>query len=178
MRTDPYHPGLNINFASILLRRGEVGRAEAIARRLTENPAGASPYAYNFLRVLYRGTGRLVDMNLIAKRQVLEQVAVHYYGLVLSYGVLGNWSAAAYWNDRSRKEYPDHWFEVLSDAAHLFHQGRYREAADAWADTVQARGLELEGLGPVQRYWAGSFIRWPEITNARSASSSRSPNRR
>jgi TolB-like protein/Tfp pilus assembly protein PilF len=133
VRIDPLHGVVAANLATLYAERGEVDRAEKVLLRQLELP---EPSRVDFisLRLLYLSTGRLVEMNSIAKREVLK-VMHDYYGLAWNYAVLGLWDAAEHWANLMQADFPNHlWTPVYPSFVRLW-QGRYAEAAEKWPST-------------------------------------------
>ena len=133
VRIDPLHGVIASNLATEYASRGDFDRAEKMLLRQLELP---EPSRVNFimLRVLYIHTGRLVEINAIAKREALK-VMHNYYGLAWNYALLGLWDAAERWANLMQADFPnEHWTPVYPSFV-PFWQGRYAEAAEIYRST-------------------------------------------
>jgi tetratricopeptide (TPR) repeat protein len=83
-------------------------------------------------------------MNALAKAQALR-IDLHYYLLMLNYGLLGDPQAAHYWGERSPRDLP-HWkWNAYFPVGHAAWQGRYEEALTRFREALAAQGSDLAG---------------------------------
>jgi tetratricopeptide (TPR) repeat protein len=103
-RIDPLHPSIANSLAGELWQRGKVEQAiDHLKRQLEQPNPAAAPYYV--LSDIYLLMGRLVDLHAVARRQSLQLVGDHEL-LAMSYALLGNWSAAQYWQERTPRDFP------------------------------------------------------------------------
>jgi len=139
-RIDPLHPSIASNLASRLL---DQGREDDALRVLESVLHGPNPGLTAFLAVaeMHFDSGRLVDLNSVAKALALRGLNVGYIMMGRSYAMLGDFSAAEDWIERSMRDHPD-W--ALSRY--------YRQWVPQWrGDTELAqqlfeRGMESAGI--------------------------------
>jgi tetratricopeptide (TPR) repeat protein len=158
IRVDPLHPSIAGNLASYLAERGDSEGARALLERQLER-AEPSWAAYLGLRELNHTTGQLVALNVSGKAEVLNGAGPNYYSLVLSYGLLANWSMAQYWADRSSRNFTDlllvnDLFEVIV----LGWRGRFEAAVAAFERTIATKGIELAEQAAFYREWLGWLL--------------------
>jgi len=104
---DPLHPAIVTNLAGQLYEAGEVDRAMHLLERQLEQPRPGF-MVYRALAGIYQESGRLLEVNVLAKREALSVVRdPFHFPLVLSYASLGDYAAADAWLTRSLREFPD-----------------------------------------------------------------------
>ena len=155
-RIDPLHPSIANNLADELWGRGKVEQAiDHLKRQLEQpNPAAAPYYG---LSEAYRLMGRLVDLHAVARRQSLQLVRDHE-SLATSYALLGNWSAAQYWQERTPRDFPTspfRWY-VASDVAAW--RGRTEEAVRRFQEALDAQRIDIAQEGPALQGWYGALL--------------------
>lgn len=141
---DPLHPAIAVNLAQYLVEKGDLTGAENMLLPLLQAPAPS----YNvsiFLRELYKDSGQLVKMYEFERTQVRKGDHM-YYGLALSYAMLGMWKQADYWVDRSIRDFPDSPFIVVFPSLMDRWRGHYAAALQALNRTVAASGTDPEDL--------------------------------
>jgi TolB-like protein len=141
-RIDPMHGSIALNLAFHLADDGKFDEAIAYLRRGLEQPRPGY-YLYLGLRDLLTVTGRLVELNEVAREQALRLHGPHYLGLALSSALLGNWTSAAYWLARSQRDFPGYRYESFSGPALFAWQGHYAEAVTTFQAGLDARGEPL-----------------------------------
>jgi TolB-like protein/Tfp pilus assembly protein PilF len=130
-RIDPLHGVVVSNLALKYIRRGDHDRAEAMLLRMLEVPT-PSRGAFDALRILYLNTGRLAEMNTMAKRQAAQTGTILGADLAWSYAVLGLWDSAAYWANLLRKDFPDIGTIAIGWSLLASWQGKYDEAVQRY----------------------------------------------
>ena len=103
---DPLHPSIAANLAGQLYEAGEVDRAIRLLERQIEQPKRGF-MVYRALAGIHQASGRLVEVNALAKREALSLDRGPDVALVLSYGLLGDYPSAEAWNTRALREFPD-----------------------------------------------------------------------
>ena len=103
---DPLHPSIVANLAGQLYEDGEVDRAKRLLERQLEQPRPGF-MVYRELAGIYQASGRLVEVNALAKREALSLAGGPDFALVLSYALLGDYASAEAWNTRALREFPD-----------------------------------------------------------------------
>jgi TolB-like protein len=103
---DPLHPSIVANLATGLYEAGEVDRAMRLLERQLEQPRPGFP-VYRALSGLYQASGRLVELNAMAKREALSAGTWPEAPLVLSYALLGDYASVEAWSTRALRELPD-----------------------------------------------------------------------
>jgi TolB-like protein/tetratricopeptide (TPR) repeat protein len=155
-RIDPIHPAIAWNLAVAFAERGQPDQAMRVFERQIEQPnPGFAPFwgVANYRR----WQGRLVDMNTIAKVQV-QRVDLHYYLLMLNYGLLGDWEAAQYWGERSPRDLPRWKWNAFFPVVHSVWRGRYEEALDRFRDALAVHRIDLAGEERELRLWYGALL--------------------
>ncbi len=153
-RLDPLHGSVISNLARRYINRGDDERAEKMLLRVLEVPE-PSRGPFITLRNLYLETGRLVEMNALEKRQALIGVNV-YFGLALSYAVLGLWDDAAQWTALVQEDFPDFRWVGLYPALLPSWRGDYAEAAKRFPKGADLPRDALNFFGEYQAL-AGEF---------------------
>ena len=145
-RIDPLHPSIAVNLADELWQRGKVEQAiDQLARQLEQpNPAAAPYYG---LSDFYRLMGRLVDLHAVARRQSLQLVGDHD-SLAMSYALLGNWSAAQYWQERTPRDFPKYEFRWYVASVVPVWRGRTEEAVRRFQEALDAQRIDIAQEGP------------------------------
>ena len=103
---DPLHPSIAANLAGQLYEAGEVDRAIRLLERQIEQPKRGF-MVYRALAGIHQASGRLVEVNALAKREALSLDRGPDVALVLSYALLGDYPSAEAWNTRALRELPD-----------------------------------------------------------------------
>ena len=147
-RIDPLHPSIANNLAGELWQRGKVEQAiDQLERQLEQpNPAAAPYYG---LSDFYRRMGRLVDLHAVARRQSLQLVGDHD-SLAMSYALLGNWSAAQYWQERTPRDFPRYPFRWYVASVVPVWRGRTEEAVRRFQEALDAQRIDIAQEGPVR----------------------------
>jgi TolB-like protein/Tfp pilus assembly protein PilF len=155
-RIDPLHPSIASNLAGELWRRGKVEEAiDQLERQLEQpNPGGAPYYG---LSDMYLRMGRLTDLRAVGRRQALQLVGDHDY-LALSYALLGNWSGAQYWQERTPRDFPAYPFRWYVASVVPAWRGRAEEAVRRFQEGLDARGIDIAQEGPVFQGWYGALL--------------------
>ena len=158
-RIDPLHPSIAVNLADGLR---EQGRDEEALRVLESIVQGPNPGLTAFLGVAetHLDSGRLVDLNRVAKATALRGLNEGYIMMGQSYALLGDFSAAEDWIERSMRDHPDwilgryypqwvpQWRGDTELARQLFEQG------------MKSEGIRIEDEARrVQTYYAGLLAR-------------------
>jgi TolB-like protein/Tfp pilus assembly protein PilF len=155
-RIDPLHPAIASNLAGQLWERGKVAQAIEYLERHVEQPnPGGTPYWT--LSYMYRVMGRLVDLHAVAQRQSVQLVATHYY-LAISYALLGNWSAAQYWQERTPHDFPSNPYSRYVASLVPTWQGRTEEAVRRFQEALDTRGIEIAQEPPWVQGWYGALL--------------------
>jgi hypothetical protein len=134
---------------------------------------------------MYRRTGRLTDLHAVGSRQALQLVADHDY-LAMSYALIGNWSAAQYWQERMPRDFPKAPHRLYVDSMVPAWRGRTEEAADSRrvlmrAGSTSRRRLASSSSGtahfaPARASTPRRLPCWsPWLTRIRSRARSRAP---
>jgi tetratricopeptide (TPR) repeat protein len=100
---------------------------------------------YQTLRDFYWHTGRFVDMNAVAKRQVLT-LGRHYMGLSFSYALMGLWDQASYWDARTMVDTNWFWAKFFGPTSVPYLQGRYRDSLVEWDKALTTAGTTLSEM--------------------------------
>jgi tetratricopeptide (TPR) repeat protein len=144
-RLDPLHGAIAVNVASASARRGDFETAERRLLRLLELPQpGFAPYWV--LEVHYRRVGRLRDMNVLSRQQLLAVDHERYYGLIDSYALLGLWDQSSYWAERMKADDPEYLWAKFASSFVPWYRGRYREALDEWDKVLDGMGSTLADM--------------------------------
>jgi tetratricopeptide (TPR) repeat protein len=104
-----------------------------------------------------RWQGRLVDMNAVSRTQALR-IDLHYYLLMLNYGLLGDWQAAQYWSERSPVDLPRWKWNAYFPVAYLSWRGRYEEALSRFREALTERRVDLAGEEREIKLWYGALL--------------------
>jgi TolB-like protein/tetratricopeptide (TPR) repeat protein len=123
-RIDPLHPAIAANLAGQFYEAGDVDGAMRLLERQLEQPKPGF-MIYMTLFDFYRATGRLVELNALAKQEALSHPERPYISLGLSYTLLGDYASAEAWNTRSMHAFPDHPAPRYIAVALPTHRGRY-----------------------------------------------------
>ena len=155
-RIDPLHPSIASNLAGELWQRGKVEQAiDQLERQLEQpNPAAAPYYG---LSDFYLRMGRLVDLHAVARRQSLQLVGDHDY-LAMSYALLGNWSAAQYWQERTPRDFPRYAFRWYVASVVPAWRGRTEEAVRRFQEALDAQRIDIAQQGPEVQGWYGALL--------------------
>jgi TolB-like protein len=154
IRVDPLHATIAVNLAGSLHERGDSGDALLLLERQIERPD--PPWTpYLGLRDLYHETGQLVALNASGKKEVLSGAGRAYYTLVLSYGLLADWSMARYWAERSSRDNDSLLANDLFEIFVLGWRGRFEEAVAGFERIVAANGVEIAEQSASYREWLG-----------------------
>ena len=121
---DPLHPSIVASLADRLREAGELDRAMRLLERQLEQPRPGF-MVYGTLAGIYQASGRLVEVNALAKREALSVARQTYFPLVLSYALLGDYAWADAWLTRSLHEFPDSLDPRIMVIGMQTAQGRY-----------------------------------------------------
>jgi TolB-like protein/Tfp pilus assembly protein PilF len=121
---DPLHPSIVASLAGQLYEAGEIDRAMRLLERQLEQPR-PGPMVFGTLRGIYQASGRLVEVNAMAKGEALSVSRQPYFPLVLSYALLGDYASADAWLTRSLREFPDSPGPRIMAIGMQTAQGRY-----------------------------------------------------
>jgi len=121
---DPLHPSIVANLAGALYEAGEVDGAIRLLERQLEQPRPGF-MVYGTLSGIYQASGRLVEVNALAKREALSLATGPDFTLVLSYALLGDYASAEAWNARALREFPDSPGPRIMAIGMQTAQGRY-----------------------------------------------------
>jgi tetratricopeptide (TPR) repeat protein len=86
--------------------------------------------------------GRLVDLHALGRRQSVQLATDHTY-LSLSYALLGNWSAAEYWQERTPRDFPSFWFRWYVATVLPAWRARTEEAVHRFQQALDAQGIDI-----------------------------------
>jgi tetratricopeptide (TPR) repeat protein len=101
--------------------------------------------------------GRLVDLHALARRTSLQLVSDHDY-LAKSYALLGNWSAAQYWQERTPRDFPKYPYRWYVASVVPAWRGRTEEAVRRFQEALDARGIDITQEGPGVQGWYGALL--------------------
>jgi TolB-like protein/Tfp pilus assembly protein PilF len=141
-RLDPLHGAIAMNVATASFGRGDFEAAERHLLRLLEMPQPGFG-AFWWLENFYRRLGRLADMNMLSRRQVLVVDDPRYFGLIESYSALGLWDRASYWAKRMKADAPDDFWARFALSFVPYNRGQYRAALDEWDRVLAEEGMSL-----------------------------------
>jgi len=155
-RIDPFHPSITVGVAQSLLEQGRTEQATVILQHALEQPR--PPYwIYTALRDVFRATGRLVELNEVSKRQVLELQGPHYFSIALSYGLVEDWDRANYWFERSRRDHPEALPSHFAPVSLPTWKGQFDLAIARFEEALQSRPGGLSELNPSFAAWLGAL---------------------
>jgi tetratricopeptide (TPR) repeat protein len=155
-RIDPLHPSIAGNLFTQLSERGNDESARRLLERQLQQP-NPSLAIYAILRDFYRLRGRLVEFNAMAKDAALHSADAHFL-LAESHALLGDYSAAEKWFERSMKDYPDWPFEPYQGAIVPNWRGDVDEARQRFEQGMKTAGIRIEDQGSIARIWYGSLL--------------------
>lgn len=155
-RIDPLHPSIARNLAETLAQGGEVDEAIEVLERALESPNPA-PGVFDGLWDLNRRMGRLVELNAVAKDQSLRG-SLHHYSAALSYGLIGNWTAANYWLERSQRDFPGFGPNVYAPVVVPGWQGRHAEALLRFREVLAVHRLDISEEQEFFQIWYGALL--------------------
>jgi TolB-like protein/tetratricopeptide (TPR) repeat protein len=155
-RIDPLHPSIAGSLAGQLWAHGKVEQAINLLERQLEQPnPGNNPYFV--LSDMYRQMGRLADLHAVGSRVSLQPEADHDY-LALSYALLGNWSAAQYWEERTPRDFPSNAYRRFFASTVPAWQGRAEEAVRRFQNSLDAGGIDIAQQGVYIQGWYGALL--------------------
>lgn len=164
VRIDPLHPAITGNLSQQLISRGKEREGLQILENLLRQPnPGETPF-YS-LAFHYQRSGRLVELNAVAKDLSLRGISEHY-ATALSYGLLGDWPAAQYWLDRSIRDFPEYGMNVYFPALVPGWQGRHDEAVRRFREALAANEIDVSELPGIQLWYGALLARAGEYTVA------------
>ena len=156
VRIDPLHPSITTNLAQQLIRRGNDREGIQILENVIRQPdPGYVPF--RSLRNVYRGSGRLVELNAVVKEQSLRGIT-HHYGTALSYGLLGDWRTAQYWLDRTVRDFPQFGPKAYFSAVVPGWQGRHSEALQRFREALAANQIDIAREPDFVQFWYGALL--------------------
>jgi tetratricopeptide (TPR) repeat protein len=155
-RIDPFQPSIARNLVDALFDRGKSDEAIRVLERQLEQP---KPNVGGFiaLRDHYQLSGRLVELNAIAKEQALR-VGVQHGSLALSYALLGDWQAAGYWIDRHMRDFPDFVFTAYFPTFLPLWRGRPEEALRRFEESLESNSSDIADENVFIRQWYGRLL--------------------
>jgi TolB-like protein/predicted Zn-dependent protease len=156
VRVDPLHPSITGNLAQLLISRGRESEGVQILRNAIRQP-NPSYAPFLILRDLYWGSGKLVELNALAKEQALRGVA-HHYTIALSYGLLGDWHAAQYWLDRSVRDFPEFHPNVYASVIVPAWQGQHGEALQRFRAALTTNEIDISDEADWIQFWYGALL--------------------
>jgi TolB-like protein/predicted Zn-dependent protease len=155
-RIDPLHPSIASNLANELWSRGKVEQAVEVLERQLEQPnPGYGPYSV--LSGMYRAMGRLVDLHALGRQHAVRLVLSHDY-LAMTYALLGDLSAAQYWQERSPRDFPDYPYRRFSAAVLPAWQGDYDRAVRMFQEGLDASGIDVARHDTDVQGWFGALL--------------------
>jgi TolB-like protein/predicted Zn-dependent protease len=155
-RIDPLHPSIATNLSDALWQRGEDEEALRTLERQLQRPE--PPFGVLVqLRDMHLVSGRLVELNAVAKELALHAAPQHF-SLALSYALLGDLSRAEYWIERSLKDYPDWPFNRYYRALVPQWRGDAERARQRFQDGLDAAGLDIADEGGIVQGWYGALL--------------------
>lgn len=155
-RIDPLHPAIAGNLSLELSARGEEQEALGVLQRQLQQPH-PSFLTFLTLRDFHRRRGQLVELNAMAKDASLRANDSHFL-LAESYGLLGEFTAAEYWVERSAKDFPG-WVAVpYRGAIAAAWRGDAELARQRFEQGMQAAGVRIADLGSDFRTWYGALL--------------------
>ena len=101
--------------------------------------------------------GRLVDLHAVARRQSLQLVGGHD-SLAMSYALLGNWSAAQYWQERMPRDFPKDECRWYVASVVPVWRGRTEEAVRRFQEALDAQRIDIAQQGPEFQGWYGALL--------------------
>jgi tetratricopeptide (TPR) repeat protein len=101
--------------------------------------------------------GRLTDMHALGRRQALQLVGDHD-SLAVSYALVGNWSAAQYWQERTPSDFPVYPFRWYIASVVPAWRGRTEEAVNRFREGLDASGIDIAQQGPIVQGWYGALL--------------------
>lgn len=155
-RIDPLHPSIAINLADELSEQGREGDALKVRESVVQGP-NPSPLALLGVMGVFLESGRLAEFNAAAKAIALQRFN-GYVNLGQSYALLGDFSTAEYWMERSTRDQPD------------WERSRYnRQFVPQWrGDTelaqqlleqgMKSEGIRIEDEAPQVRVYYASLL--------------------
>jgi tetratricopeptide (TPR) repeat protein len=159
---DPLHPAIAANYARQLRQRGEFEHAQQISLRLIESDP-KSTYPYYDLVDEFERQGRLVEMLHMAQRAALSGASNEYWKIGRAYALLGDFSSAEYWIERTQRKFPGWPASPYLAAVFRYWQGRYVEAAAETEAVLKERGLALDE----QHDWIAHHLGWNQALAGR-----------
>jgi len=156
VRIDPLHPAIAANLAGQLIRRGREREAIEILEKLLGQPNPAEG-PFWVLALLHQESGRLVEVNAIAKEMSMRGSLSHYL-TARSYGLLGDGRAAQYWLDREIRDFPEHSWNPYLSAELPSWQGRHGEALQRFRAALAANKIDMSGEEGYIQLWYGALL--------------------
>lgn len=156
VRIDPLHPAIAANLARQLISRGREREAIEILEKLLGQPNPAE-HPFWVLASLHQQSGRLVEVNAIAKEMSMRGSLSHYL-TARSYGLLGDGRAAQYWLDREIRDFPERYWSPYLSAELPSWQGRHGEALQRFRAALAANKIDMSGEEGYTQLWYGALL--------------------
>lgn len=157
-RIDPLHPSIAANLGYGLMEQGRDEDAQRVFDSIVQAP-NTPPGALLGVMLVYVDVGRLVESNSVAKA-----IAFHrfngYVNLGQSYALLGDFTTAEYWMERSTRDQPDwgrsHYNPVFAPQ----WRGDLKLAQQLLEQAMKSKGIRIEDEAPQpQTYYASLLAR-------------------
>jgi len=156
VRIDPLHPAIAANLAQNLIRRGREREGIEILEKLLGQPNPAEG-PFWVLALLHQESGRLVEVNAIAREMSMRGSLSHYL-TARSYGLLGDGRAAQYWLDREIRDFPERSWNLYLSAELPSWQGRHGEALQRFRAALAANKIDMSGEEGYIQLWYGALL--------------------
>ena len=157
-RIDPLHPSIALNLASGLMEQGRDEDAQRVFDSIVQAPNPA-PATLSAVMRAHIDAGRLVESNSVAKAIAFHEFT-GYTNLGQTYALLGDFTTAEYWMERSTRDQPDwafsHYYPVFAPA----WRGDLKLAQQLHEQAVKSEGSRIEDEAPqAQAYYASLLAR-------------------
>lgn len=157
-RIDPLHPSIAANLADGLMGQGRDEEALKIIEALAQAP-NPSPGVLHRVMLYFVDVGRLVESNNAAKAIAFHRLN-GYVNLGQTYALLGDFSTAEYWMERSTRDQPEwersHYNPVFAPQ----WRGDLELAQQLLEKAMKSKGIRIEDEAPQpQTYYASLLAR-------------------
>lgn len=157
-RIDPLHPSIAANLADGLMEQGRDEDAQRVFDSIVQAP-NPRPVALLGVMQAHVDVGRLVESNSVAKAIALHRFN-GYVNLGQSYALLGDFSTAEYWMERSTRDQPEwersHYNPVFAPQ----WRGDLELAQQLLEKAMKSKGIRIEDEAPQpQTYYASLLAR-------------------